>query len=255
MTNILYTANIGKYDDTKAIRGSIGDDWEAVYITDDVYTTPRGWRALWIDRDAFGNLPPVAIARWCKIQPEYWLYPVLQQIQGTIENIVWIDASMNVKQPLDSLIKEHGGEFVTRYHPSHFSIYDELRAIKTHKRPYLDDLRANVDRIEQLYREAGIPDNEEHTTQSGIILRQPTERTRVLQDLWWREMVTPCGHDIPIWRDQIALRVAAWYSGFGPTLVKDFKKWFGITRHSSFPPKTRRRRPKARAHAEVKTTQ
>ena len=230
--NLVYTANIGEYDTTPPLPKNLGKDWEAIYITDDVYTTPRGWRSLWIDRDAFGDLPAVAIAKWCKIQPEYWLYPVLQQSAGPIENILWIDANVEIRRPLDDLVRDHGGEFVTQTHPANHTFYQEIAACKTHKRAYLDGLRDNLDAMETAYRERGVPDDDGNANQNRIILRQPTERTRVLQYLWWRELVTPCGRDIPCWRDQIALRAAAWEVGWNIECKHSFRQWFRKQRHT-----------------------
>ena len=235
--NVIYTANIGGdthpdgYDTLAPIPEKYREGWECVCVTDDVYRTPPGWQAVWIDPADFGGLPPVAIAKWCKIEPSKWLWG---RIPEPPKWLLWIDANISIGRPLDDIVSEFPQEtvFATQHHSARLSFYDEIQAAARYPRPYLDGLAGKFEAMEADYRARGMPDEKEFLNHNNIILRRPTERVRAFESAWWSEFA-----HYEVWRDQIALRAAAWRTGFRFDLIPELnRKGVRWARHTCLPP-------------------
>ena len=200
-------------------------------MTDDVYKTPPGWQAVWIDPADFGGLPPVAIAKWCKIEPSKWLWG---HVPEPPKWLLWIDANISIGRPLDDIVSEfpQETEFATQHLVSRLTFYDEIQAASGSNRPYIDGLAEKFEAMEADYRARGMPDEIEYKSHNNIILRRPTERVRAFESAWWSEFAY-----YEVWRDQIALRAAAWRTGFKFDLIPELnKKGVSWARHTCLPP-------------------
>ena len=210
---ILYTANIGGYDSLKPIN-DLGPDWRAIYITDG--EAPQGWERLGVEPS---NIPDVAVAKYHKIFPP------------DAELTVWMDANLTPRGPLDSLVEEYPGEFVTLTHPCQHSFYQEIEVCKKHPRGYLSGKQELLEAIRLTAKERGIPDKDGNVVENRVVIRRPSARLKELQDLWWSEIEKPFGCLEPIWRDQIALRVAAYQLGYKVSTGLDYTRWFRREKH------------------------
>ena len=237
-SNVIYTANIGGYDALAPIDSRyINDSWLAVCFTDEPESVPAPWLAVRVDTDLYGDLPPVAIAKWHKIQPEQFLLPHLADAP---ENILWIDANIQIGRHLDDILGEFPLEsnFCTQRHSAVHTFFGEIRAARGFPRPYIPDTRDKSEAMEADYRRRGMIDEDGLSNHNNVILRRPCERNTILQAAWWDEF-----HGYGVWRDQISLRAAAQMTGIEFDMIHELnRKGLRWARHACLMPARRERR-------------
>lgn len=221
--NVVYTAIFGGYDRLAPIRDEYREGWQCICFTDDAEQVPRGWKAIELSPSLFPDLPPVAIAKWIKIQPSTWLMPALDAVP---RNVLWIDGNVSVGKSLNYILGRFPTDkpFVTQHHTAAHSFYGEIQAARGFPRPYIPETRAASEYMEQDYRERGFEDDDCHANHNNVILRRPCASNTILEDAWWSEF-----QHYRVWRDQISLRAAAQLTGIEfeiiPDLLRDGLKW------------------------------
>jgi len=193
MKIIVYTANIGHYDDYNHVYVK-DKNVDFIYFTDeDVQLC--GWKTKLIEKPHEDNTKS---ARYFKCNPHL----VLPEHDIS----VWIDARFNIKsRNIKSFVSEHFGK------KDKIACYPHLRDIENGclyiegfvcGGASLDDEQVILKQLER-YNKEGYP-RKNGLFATGIIIRRNNEQVNKFNEIWWNEIQRGSK------RDQISQMYAAW---------------------------------------------
>jgi len=205
---IIYTANIGGYDQPIPLCSEIRGEWEAFYFTDDVSLKVKGWQMIYVKY----NLPNVAVSKEIKIRPHRY-FP-------GADYFLWIDSTHEAIRPLNDFFrffqerdKDCTG-WMAKRHTKRNCVYEELYAPRVMKKVKL----ATLKQLEKFYRRKKMP-RDYGLPENGVFFKANTEKTQKISELWWKMMVSNKAY-----RDQIFLPYAMWKYNFMPSWYTEEEK-------------------------------
>jgi len=185
---IVYSANFGDKDKLKEpeINSSWSKDLKFVYFTDQEFESPT-WNII-VENTAVDT---VRKARWYKMH-SHELFPG--------ELTLWVDANLIVQKDPTELIGDYS--LFTQEHPYRFCLYEEADYCIRKKRGNREDIERQV----EYYKKQHYPECYGLYT-TRILLRQSTEKVKLLNKQWWEHIVMFST------RDQISLPYVLWKYG------------------------------------------
>ena len=198
MKKVVYTANLGKYDEIKTIPKEEG--WDYINIIDWNITEKEknnsNWTFIMIpDYINNMNVTRVKKQRFIKLHPHLFF--------KKYELSLYIDSSYILLGNLDNLIiriLSPNINIVNLEHPERNNIHDEIKQVVKIRK----DKRHIIQPVKEKYKAENFPDNL-GLVDNSIILRRHNKKNCInLMEKWWEEIKTH-SH-----RDQVSFGYVLW---------------------------------------------
>ena len=192
---VIYTCICGNYDRLKT-PAHIDDDCDYVCFTDQHFDT-NVWNIRQIPQELDG-LSDVKKQRAIKVLAHKYL--------SEYDTSVWVDANIDINGSVSDYIKnvdEPGKYLIVGEHPNRDCIYDEEKAVITHKKDTLENTQPQINK----YKDEGFP---EHygLPQTCILIRHHNDPKCIeFDELWWKQ-IEQYSH-----RDQLSFSYVMWKVG------------------------------------------
>ena len=197
---VVFTCVSGSYDTLKEPL-EVDPNWDYICFTDGNLSS-KTWQIRSIPTELSG-LPAAKVARAIKILPHIYL--------SEYDYSFWVDASILIKRAVTPYVAMHfrneSCSFSIPKHPDRICIYEEGRAVARMKKDAAHVVQRQMDK----YKADGYPSNW-GLVQSGLIIRQKTEKVSEFCNRWWKEVKEGSKRDqlsfnYVLWKYQIQIRV------------------------------------------------
>jgi len=187
MKKILYTANIGNYDDVKPFE-IFNEDWDYVLFTDNPEFKSDFWDVRLIEPENDNT----RTARHIKLFPSDYL--------GEHDVSVWVDSNIQQDCNLNDLVDKYLTEPLAIRNHVHNCIYKEADACLSLRKGDIEEIRRQM----RQYIKDGYPSGNGQVETGIIIRRSGYAPVDEFMNLWW------CEIDKHSYRDQLSFMKVLW---------------------------------------------
>jgi hypothetical protein len=194
MEKIIYSANIGGYDDLTTPK-IYDKNIRYILFTDNKYFRSKVWEICHVDF-LDNNWDNRKKSRYLKLNPH--------NILPEHDISLWIDGNFtsqieNFQEFLNLLDFDKKKEFMLYKHRLRNCTYEESKRVVELGKESVINLNLQINK----YKNENFPENL-GLFETGFLLRSNSENTKKFNDLWWNEMINGS------MRDQISLMYTSW---------------------------------------------
>lgn len=216
MKKVVYTINMGKYDNIQNISKQEGWDYFCFIDSKTKKYNYSNWTVVQIPEELKNmNISFFKKTRYIKIRPHLYF--------KNYSLSLYIDSTFSIKGDLNEfvlrIITPNYNIFIYE-HPFRGDIYDEIQAVVDCKK----EKSSKAEKILQRYKEENFPKNY-GLTENCLILRRHNEKDCIyLMDRWWEEIKKNS------YRDQISFNYLLWKTGIKIKVISKYYsfKYFKI---------------------------
>ena len=210
----LYTVLTNAYDTLNAIPRGYAPGVDCYVVTDDKSNIAEGWKQILVSKAE----DPHRQQRSLKID-----FTQIRELDG-YDTVIYVDASMSFRRPIQGLLKHYRGGILTVQHPKRSCVYDEGWACIDLKKAKKEDVLSQL----SAYQARGIRPGS-GMYQTGMIIRDRSEEVVNFCKEWLSEL-NKYTH-----RDQLSIIPARDKSGVTINTIKInvFNEYLLVNKHKT----------------------